>query len=408
MDAGAGRLDPGREARRPDLCCDRRVRMRLVAPRDTLARDVQYAVGAIVVGVLLDALRLFASAHASGQPVGYFLPPLLAVSAALALRRVAPVAGLALAVVGLAADLALGGSIATILVFTQALYEVCVHGPPGLWRWTLRASVILTVAATAVAMALTRSWTGAAVAVLGALVLLLPVLTAVTVRQYRDQAEAARVRAELAELDRRHAVAAERTRMARELHDVIANHLSAVAIHASALLSVPDLDPAAAQSAVRVIRENSVQGLAEMRRMVELLRDPEHGEDAAAVAGLSDVDSLVARAGLTTRLMVTGQPRPLPVATDLAAYRIVQESLTNALKHGDGDVDVAVEYGAATVRVTVANPLRAGGVGHLVPGGGAGLTGMRERAELVGGRLDAGPDGVLWRVRVELPAEGGA
>jgi signal transduction histidine kinase len=390
--------------------------MRLVAAPGTLARDVQVAVGALVAGLLLDALRFFVTINASTQPVAYFIPPLVAVCAALTLRRLASVTALVLGVVGLAADAALGGSIAMVLVFSQLLYDVCVNGPSWLWRWCLRFGVTLTVAGTAVTIALTRSWEGAAVGVIAALVLVLPVLTAATVLQYREQAETERVRAEqtarLAELDRREAVAAERTRMAREVHDVIANHLSAVAIHASALLSVRDLEPAAIRSAIRVIRENSVQGLAEMRRMVELLRDPARDDTTTTGVGLSDVDVLVAQAetaGLRARLTVTGDARPLPVGVDLAAYRIVQESLTNALKHGDGAVAVSVDYRVEAVRVTVVNPMREADPGDVVPGGGAGVTGMRERADLIGGRLTAGPeaaDGPVWRVWADLPTGG--
>jgi len=383
--------------------------LRLVAPRDTVARDIQFAAAALAGGLLLLVLRMYASSTASARPPALFLPSLIAVGAALALRRRAPGTGLALGLAGLAVDVALGGSIGTILIFTQVLYEVCVHGSPGLRRWALRTSVAVTIGGTAAAMALTRSWAGATVGVLCALVLVLPVLTAYTVVQYRTEAIAERLRAEqtarLAELDRRQAVSAERTRMARDLHDVIANHLGAVALHASALLTRPDLDRATVVGSVRVIRENSVRGLAEMRRMVQLLRDPGSAEDAsAALARLSDVDRLVAEArsaGLAAELTVTGPPRPLPADVDLAAYRIVQESLTNALKHGDGRVRVAVDYRPDAVAVTVDNPLSGGGA--AVPGAGAGVLGMRERADLVGGRATAGPGGPGWRVRAELP-----
>jgi signal transduction histidine kinase len=292
---------------------------------------------------------------------------------------------------------------------------VCVHGPPWLWRWALGVPAGLTVVAAAAAVVVLSPSNGAVVGVFGGLVFILPVLSAITVRQYRDQAAAERVRAEqtarLAELDRRQAVVAERTSMARELHDVIANHLSAVAIHSTALLSIRDLDPAAAEKAVRVIRDNSVQGLAEMRQMVELLRDADGadpGQDAPAPGGrLAEVDRLVAQAraaGLAAGLTVTGEPRPLPISVDLAAYRIVQESLTNALKHGDGKVEVTVGYAPDRVTVTVDNPVRLAGHRPLVPGAGAGLIGMRERADLVGGRLTAGPGGTGWCVHAELPA----
>jgi signal transduction histidine kinase len=235
------------------------------------------------------------------------------------------------------------------------------------------------------------------------------VVTAISVRQYRDQAAAERARAEqtarLVELDRRQAVTAERTRMARELHDVIANHLSAAAIHATAALSLHKRDPDAVEQALKVIRENSVQGLAEMRQMIDLLREGA-ADDEPIRARLAELDQLIARArgaGLTVRLETTGEPRPLPVGVDLAAYRIVQESLTNALKHGTGRADVAVAYGTGVVSLTVENPVNGR---SAVPGAGAGLIGMRERAALLHGQLDAGGDGTRWRVHAELPTAG--
>ncbi len=168
------------------------------------------------------------------------------------------------------------------------------------------------------------------------------------VRIHRDTASAERLRAEqtalLAETDRRQAVHAERARMARELHDVVAGHLSAVAVHATAALS---LDPATApptatREALGVIRENSVQGLAEMRRLIGLLRDPEEAADGAGQAvspTLNGLDALLARAGAAAqdgfvfRLHDGRGPEPLGAPVELSAFRIVQESVTNALKH---------------------------------------------------------------------------
>ncbi|MEU4640366.1 hypothetical protein [Micromonospora sp. NPDC023814] len=183
-----------------------------------------------------------------------------------------------------------------------------------------------------------------------------------------------------------------------------------MAIHATAALSVPGLDRAQVQSALRVIRENSVQGLAEMRQMIGLLREPAgsgpavDATDETTRARLSEVDGLVDRAraaGLAVRVTRRGEPRPLPVGVDLAAYRIVQESLTNALKHGAGEADLLVAYEPAGVVVGVDN--RVGADGGAPSGAGAGLIGMRERAALLNGRFAAGPAQGRWRVRVELP-----
>ncbi|MEU8214514.1 histidine kinase [Micromonospora taraxaci] len=344
-------------------------------------------------------------------PAILFLPPLLAMCVAVGLRLVAPRASLAVGTVAVVVDIALGGSLGTILIYTQVLYDACVYGPARLWRWLLRATIGLSVVGAIVGVVLSDQWSGVAVGVLVVLVGLLPVLTGISVRQYRDQAAAERARAEqtarLVELDRRQAVSAERARMARELHDVVANHLSAVAIHATAVLSVPGLDRDQVESALRVIRESSVQGLAEMRQLIEVLREP-GGDDTAVPelvsARLAETDELVERvraAGLAVRVRTDGAPGPLPVGVDLAAYRIVQESLTNALKHGTGEADLTIAYRPAEVVLTVENPVRRDGAG--LPGAGAGLIGMRERATLLAGRFSAGPHDGRWQVRAALP-----
>ncbi|WP_433535104.1 sensor histidine kinase [Micromonospora sp. CA-249363] len=353
-------------------------------------------------------------------PPALFLAPLLAVCVAVGLRRVAPRASLAVGTGALVVDTALGNSLGTVVVYTQVLYDACVYGPPRLWRWLLGITVTLSVLGAVAGVLGFGQWRGAAVGVPVVLAGLLPVLTGISVRQYRDQAAAERTRAEqtarLVELDRRQAVSAERARMARELHDMVANHLSAVAIHATAVLSVPGLERVQVESALRVIRESSVQGLAEMRQMIELLRDPDGGEHPAVgtvpeavTARLAEADGLIERirsAGLAVRFRTDGTPGPLPVGVDLAAYRIVQESLTNALKHGTGEADLTIAYRPAEVVLTVENPVRPDGSG--LPGAGAGLIGMRERAALLAGRFTAGPRDGRWQVRAALPTgEGG-
>ncbi|RZT80338.1 signal transduction histidine kinase [Micromonospora violae] len=388
----------------------------------TLGRDLLLAGASLAGGLVLFALGWQPQVRPNAQlPSALFLPPLVAVCVAVGLRRVAPRASLAVGTGALVVDTALGSSLGTVLVYTQVLYDACVYGPPRLWRWLLRITVALSVVGVVVGVLSYGQWRGAALGVLVVLAGLLPVLTGVSVRQYRDQAAAERARAEqtarLVELDRRQAVSAERARMARELHDVVANHLSAVAIHATAVLSVPGLDRGQVDSALRVIRESSVQGLAEMRQMIEVLRDPgtSGGPGAAPVtpevvtARLAEADALVERvraAGLAVRVRTDGTPGALPVGVDLAAYRIVQESLTNALKHGTGEAELTIAYRPAEVVLTVENPVRRGAGG--LPGAGAGLIGMRERATLLAGRFTAGPRDGRWQVRAALPTgEGG-
>jgi signal transduction histidine kinase len=379
----------------------------------TLGRDLVLAGASLAGGLVLYALGWQPQIRPNAEvPSALFLPPLVAVCVAVGLRRVAPRASLAVGTGALVVDTALGGSLGTVLIYTQVLYDACVYGPPRLWRWLLRITVALSLVGVVVGVVGYGEWRGAALGVLVVLAGVLPVLTGISVRQYRDQAAAERARAEqtarLVELDRRQAVSAERARMARELHDVVANHLSAVAIHATAVLSVPGLDRGQVESALRVIRESSVQGLAEMRQMIEVLREPGPGGESVApevvTARLAETDGLVERiraAGLAVRVRTDGTPGALPVGVDLAAYRIVQESLTNALKHGTGEAELTIAYRPAEVVVTVENPVRRGAAG--LPGAGAGLIGMRERATLLAGRFTAGPRDGRWQVRAALP-----
>ncbi|MFD6565214.1 sensor histidine kinase [Micromonospora profundi] len=384
----------------------------------TPGRDLMLAGASLAGGLILYGLGWQPQVRPHPDvPQVLFLPPLLAVCVAVGLRRVAPRASLAVGTGALVVDTALGASLGTFLIYTQVLYDACVYGPPRLWRWLLRVTVGLSLLGAVVGVVGLGQWRGVAVGVPVVLAGVLPVLTGISVRQYRDQAAAERARAEqtarLVELDRRQAVSAERARMARELHDVVANHLSAVAIHATAALSVPGLDRGQVESALRVIRESSVQGLAEMRQMIDVLREPSDGQPSAGgdaalpdavTARLAEADGLVDRiraAGLAVRVRTDGTPGPLPVGVDLAAYRIVQESLTNALKHGTGEAELTIAYRPAEVVLTVANPVRPGGTD--LEGAGAGLIGMRERATLLAGQFAAGPHDGHWQVRAALP-----
>jgi len=370
--------------------------------------DVVIAASCYAAGLLL-----FGVGHGA-DPV--LLVPLTVCCAALLLRRTAPPVSLLLGTAAVAADLALGPTLATPLVYTQVLYDASVHGRPRLARLLLAGSVLGSVVTGAVCLVLYRDERGISIAVAVALITVVPVLTGHQVRHHRDQAAAARRSAlqvaRLAEADRRGAVAAERASMARELHDVIANHLSAVAIHATAALSA-DLGADGTRRALTVIRENSVRGLAEMRQMIGLLRDATPGagrDDDLARSGLAALGDLVgraARAGLTVALTERGERGELPVSVDLAAYRIVQESLTNALKHGNGGpVALSLGYTPAAVDIRVSSALDGGRRPHGAGiGSGTGVIGMRERAALLGGSLHAGPDGDRWLVAARLPLD---
>ncbi|GIF75180.1 sensor histidine kinase [Asanoa siamensis] len=384
-------------------------------PRGSFARDLTLAAVALAGGMLIIVSGAYLTIGPGWRddPGWLLYVPLVAVSVAVALRRRAPLVSLAIGTVAAVGDLSLGGSLGTLLIFTQVLYDACVFGPARLWRRALEVSIAVVVATAVLGVVTEGTVRGLALGIPAVLLLVLPILTGLSVRQYRDQAALERTRADqtarVAELDRRQAVAAERTRMARELHDMVANHLSVVAIHATAALSVPNLSQAQVAESLRVIRENSVQGLGEMRQMIDVLRGPEaEPGDDPVTPRLAEVDRLVSgarAAGLAVELTTTGSPRTLPVGVDLAGYRIVQESLTNALKHGTGTASVTVDYGTDEVRLTVHNPVASPGpLDHL--GAGAGLIGMRERAALLRGKLDAGPaTGARWRVHAALPVD---
>ncbi|MFD0900455.1 sensor histidine kinase [Actinomadura sediminis] len=219
-------------------------------------------------------------------------------------------------------------------------------------------------------------------------------------------------RAFLAEAERR-AAGDERLRIARELHDVTGHHISLINVQAGTALHRFHRDPAQAEAALAAIKETSREALRELRATLGVLRQADEDAPTAPVPGLDRIGELVepARAaGLDVRVRAGGEDRPVPTEVGLAAYRIVQESLTNVVRHaGAAHVTVRVERGAREVLVEVADDGRgpgAAGEDAAVPG--SGILGMRERARALGGDLTAGPgpDGGHL-VRARLPYRNG-
>jgi signal transduction histidine kinase len=205
------------------------------------------------------------------------------------------------------------------------------------------------------------------------------------------------------------AAAEEQARISRELHDVIAHNVSVMTVQAAAARDVFDADPSRAREALASIESTGRSALTELRRLLSSVRDGDRPE-LAPQPGLYALDELVSRvrrSGLDVELTVEGERLPLPAALDLSAYRIVQEALTNTLKHASARrAWVDVRYGQSQVDVSV----RDDGVGATPNGGasGRGLVGMRERVDLFGGRLDAGPrPGGGYAVSASLPVGGG-
>ncbi|MGW0929222.1 sensor histidine kinase [Streptomyces sp. NPDC002644] len=393
------------------------------SPRRPRPFDVAAAVGGLALGLLLWAVGLDMY-PARDVPGWWVLVPLAVISALEPLRRVRPRAALAGGTVALVADQFTTGSLATVLLFTDLMYAAAVYGGARLAR---RLPVVTgTLSLVAIGFGV-LTWQNAYSLMLGlgvSLAAFSPAATGALVRHHRDAARSARREAEqtarLAELDRAQAVTAERTRMARELHDVIAGHLSAVAVHSTAALSLDDADTS--RQALGVIRENSVAALTEMRRLIGLLRaggDDLEPSAAPSLEGVAPLAEGVRAAGFPVHLDLgpwhgpdTAEGRAarrLPSPVELAAYRIVQESLTNILKHAaQGPVTIALSLDTGALDIQVSNvhgtpdgqPARA-------PGAGAGLIGMRERAQLVGGTFEAGPRDGRWVVRAHLPVPEG-
>ena len=234
-----------------------------------------------------------------------------------------------------------------------------------------------------------------------------------------EQAEAAGERAAWLERDRdvraREAVADERARIARELHDMVGHALNLIVIQAGGAQRVFESRPELARQSLASIESAGRQALSDMERMLEILRVAEGPDQVLSPQpGLRQVDSLaahVSEAGLPVEVAVEGSPTELPSSVDLSAYRIVQEALTNSLKHaGASRAKVSIRYGPHSLELEVTDDGR--GMSERGPSGdkeGRGLVGMRERVALFGGELSAGPmpEGG-FRVLARLPLRSGA
>jgi signal transduction histidine kinase len=241
--------------------------------------------------------------------------------------------------------------------------------------------------------------------------LLLPVPLGITARLRTAYTEAAHARAEYAERTKeeeaRHRVAEERMRIARELHDVIAHHLTLANAQAGTVIHLMGTEPASARKMAADLNGTIVTALDELKATVGLLRqagDPESPlEPAPGLAQLPGLAGSFGSAGLTVTVTTEGKPQPLPPATDLTAFRIIQEALTNVTKHAaTSQAQVRLAYAGGRLGITVSND--SSGPPPSAPGPGYGLIGMRERALSAGGRLRAGhrPAGG-FEVAAELP-----
>jgi signal transduction histidine kinase len=386
--------------------------------------------GALALDALLACIAAIASLVSDDQHrgvAGWALAAMLMTTGPLALRRVYPVAVFWVVLLGIVAE-SNGANFISVLALVFAVYSAIVHS-------RFRGAAVLNVLLAGVLV--TARYTDTSIPQPGrltALFLFIPVvLVGNAVRRWRHQAGDSQERLRLAEAEHQaatmQALAAERSRIASELHDVVTHNVSVMIVQAGAARRVLAGSPDNARAALLAVEASGRTAMVELQHLLGLLSPAEGMQPESDPAmldtaplqpqpGLGHLQSLVDRvagAGLPVELRVTGQPRALPPGADLTAYRVVQEALTNAMKHaGAAATVVTLDYREHAVRIDVADdgarPHLGGGTSAArtsppgVTGGGRGLLGLRERLALYGGEFDAGPRPAGgWRVTATLP-----
>jgi signal transduction histidine kinase len=374
-------------------------------------------VAALVGAVWVDAIVV---GHAAPVGLGWTIVRLLATGAASAsimFRRRFPVAALGVAGGSVALFMALGGqhggNLPAPLLVAVVVYTVVANSA----RRTALAAVGATVAAIevgALAAAGGPDWGAAALAPTLAGV---GWLAAENVRARRAYGQSVAERtAEREREQARRASAEERVRIARELHDVVAHAMSIIAVRSGVARAVLDVRPGEAREALGIIESTSREALQEMRLLLGVLRDADAGDlqaDRGPAPGLASLPELVthiSEAGVPVGVRVEGEPRPLSPGVDLSAYRIVQEALTNVVRHAaPATAELTVRYSPDEVVIEVTDdgrtPLRTPAPTRAGDGPGHGIAGMRERVAVYGGKLLAEPTASGFRVLARIPTE---
>ena len=352
---------------------------------------------------------------ASGSPTGAAMVLAVVAGGALVLRRTSPLAVLATTLAASGAIVALdhdpsGVSVGIALYTTAALCE----------RRVSLAALVATTAIAATGSAITADTPGRETsATFGAIIAAMLSVGiwglgayAQTQRRYRRELEeraasAEREREQLARI----AVHEERASIARELHDIVAHSVSVMLVGVRGARDVLRITPDAADDTLARVERSGEQSLAELRRILALLREPQQTAESHPQPSLAELDELVASyrtAGLPARLEVIGEPMPLPSGVELSIYRIVQEALTNALKHSDPtNVTVTLAFRDSRLELEVVDDGTTATTDAATTG--QGLIGMRERLALLGGELETGPrEGGGFRVAARLPVGGDA
>jgi signal transduction histidine kinase len=390
------------------------------------------ALAAVVLGGAVVSSRTWMTLYRLGDPA-YRLPStveellgLVVVIAPLALRRRAPLSALLACTAGFFASRYLLHSVEptiTSIALAIALFSAAAHDRP---RWR---NVVCSVCLLAIMIELAVEAsdkvppeTPDRVLVLGVdLLVSLALFAAMWAlgsvigagrRRAVELLDRTRALERQREENAQRAVFDERVRIARELHDVVAHHVSLMGVQAGAARLVMGRDPDKATAALASVEASSRQAVTELHRLLGFLRqagDPDRPAAQPGLDQLNDLASTMSGSQLTVEVGIEGDRRPLPPTVDVSAYRIVQEALTNTLKHaGASRADVRLRYWPGELEVEVIDDGRARNGSSGGPGG-LGLIGMRERAALHGGQLTAGPSsGGGFAVRVTLPTPDGA
>ena len=362
---------------------------------------------AVALLALVQVAGTFGAAHAQPQRrpvdvVGVAL--LLAAPASLLLVRRSPVVAALLTGAATALFIAMGYPFGPVFFGFAAVMVLTVMRGLRPLAWAVVLGVLVVATLTRFVSPGTVNWQG-----IGGLLAWAGIVVALgeLVRVRRDRAVSYR---QAAQERRRRQAGEERLRIAQELHDVVAHHMSLINVQAGVALHLADRKPETVEPALQAIKDASKEALGELRSLIDLLRDDDNPAPRAPMPTLAAVGDIIERsahAGLTVTKLVEGQERPLPAAVELAAYRIVQEAITNVVRHAHASrAEVVIGYAADTLTVRVDDD----GVGGARAGrldAGNGLRGMHERAAALGGALQitASPMGGL-RVEAALPAEG--
>jgi signal transduction histidine kinase len=376
----------------------------LRSARDHAARRSQQR-DAVIAGAF--TVAVFATADNVG---GWHILGLLLLTVPLAWRQSSPAVSFLAQIAGIAV---LAGNLpnAGFLAVMCGVYSISAHSRSA----RLSLAILLTTSAWVAirfgnAIPSMPDW-------LTPFALVVPLwIMGLQVRRWRIAAQTASAHAAMleraGELATQQAVAQEKARIAREMHDIVTHNVSVMVIQAAAARKVMDTEPESARAAMAAVERVGQEAMADLRHIFDVLREPDASDstepDLRPQASFDQLETLLTRvreAGLDVTATSTGTPRPLPPAASLAAYRIVQESLTNVLRHARGSkAKVVLDYGDTALQIVVTNTAPDEPAPKPTSPGGRGLVGLAERVHVLGGEFNAAPQVVGgYRVRALLP-----